>query len=366
MKTIFVAASLAVASVMAAEAQFQPKHLAVLRAGDGVVDLHLKQAPAFIDQFTPGVVNPGPSYTVSIPTNGPGTLFFNGHAATEGMLALSADRHLLTMAGYGGVNLLQTNGTPSLLDIGRAFCTVDAAGKEQTTIYRNTFGVDKMNPRGMVTDGTNNFWGCGNSLGTVYYRGGSSNDPVSFTDAPSSRDVKIIGNVLYVSLNSADATASGLPAGVYAFVNVAGKPVALPRTEDAKLNLVVQAQEPYTKVAGFDMNSQGSIAYIADTQSGIQKYVKTDGVWKFAYNFSIPQTLPDSDNRGKGCFGLAVDFSGAAPILYATTTEGRGGSVNGNRVIQIVDTNSTATVTTLVSAPSSNIVYRGIDFTPEP
>ena len=364
MKTIF-AAALLVAGGLTVEAQFQPKHLAVLRAGDGVVDLHLKQSPTFIDQFTPGVMNPGPSYTVSIPTNGPQTLFFNGHASTEGMLARSTDRHLLTVAGYGGVSLLQSNGTPSLLDIGRAFCTVDSAGKVQTTIYRDSGGVDKMNPRGMVTDGANNFWGCGNSLGTVYYQGGSSNEPVSFTDAPNSRDIKIIGNTVYVTLNGADGTASGLPAGIFSFVNAVGQPAPLPRSKDVKLNLVVQAVEPYTKIAGFDMNPQGTIAYIADTAAGIQKYVKTDGAWKLAYNFSIPQTLPDSDNRGKGCFGLTVDFSGPAPIIYATTMEGRDGSVNANRVIQIVDTNAAAVVTTLAQAPA-NIVYRGIDFTPEP
>src|SRR6202161_581697 len=87
---------------VAADAQspaFLPKHLAVLRAGDGALDLHLKQSPAFIDQFAPGSFNPGPSYTVSIPTNGPDALFFNGHAATEGILARSADHRFLTLAG---------------------------------------------------------------------------------------------------------------------------------------------------------------------------------------------------------------------------------------------------------------------------
>lgn len=58
-----------------------------------------------------------------------------GHAATEGDLARSADHHLLTFAGYGGVNLLQTKGTPSLLDIGRGFGTVDATGSTRPLIY---------------------------------------------------------------------------------------------------------------------------------------------------------------------------------------------------------------------------------------
>jgi hypothetical protein len=366
MKKIIFTAGISALTVLAANAQFQPKHLAVLRAGDGVVDLHLKQSPAFIDQFTPGSFNPAPSYSVSIPTNGPETLFFNGHAATEGILARSADHHLLSLAGYGGVNLLQDSGTPALLDIGRAFCTVNAAGKTHTTIYRSTSTVEKMNPRGVATDGTNNFWGCGNALGTVYFHAGNSDTPVAFADVPSSRAVKIIGNTVYVTLNGADASASGLPAGISSFADHNGSPAPLPRAEDSVLKAVVKVQEPYSKIAGFDMNPDATIAYTADTAAGIQKYVKSGGDWKFAYNFSIPQNIPAADNHANGCFALAVDFSGSAPIIYATTTEGYNGCVSSNRVVQIVDTSSNAVVTTIAQAPSAKIAYRGIDFTPEP
>src|SRR5579884_3554007 len=71
-------------TVWTARAQFIPGHLAVLRAGDGVMDLHLKQSPIFIDQFDPKSENASASFTVAIPTNGPNLFFFNGHAATEG------------------------------------------------------------------------------------------------------------------------------------------------------------------------------------------------------------------------------------------------------------------------------------------
>jgi hypothetical protein len=104
---------------------------------------------------------------------------------------------------------------------------------------------------------------------------------------------------------------------------------------------------------------------MADTAAGIQKYVKSEEGWKFAYNFSIPQNIPKDLNNASGCFGLAVDFSGSAPVIYATTTEGYGDSVNSNRVIRIVDTNSAALVTTLVQASNTNIAFRGIDFTPD-
>jgi len=368
MKNIIVTVAVTALAALSSDGQtaFLPNHLAVLRAGDGMLDLHLKQSPVFIDEFAPGNLNDGPSFSVGIPTNGADTLFFNGHAATEGILTLSADHRLLAVAGYGGVNLLQTNGTPSLLDISRVFCTVDAAGKEHTMVYQKTSRVEKMNPRGVVTDGTNHFWGCGNASGTVYYHPGGPAGPVSFDNVPNSRAAKIIGNALYVTLNGADGLAADQPAGIFSFVDADSQPASLPETAGCKLKLVVPAKDPYNKIAGFDMNPEGTIAYTADTVAGIQKYVKTDGAWKFACNFSIPQHIPADENRGTGCFGVAVDFSGAAPVIFATTTEGYDGCVNSNRVVQIIDTNATATVTTIAQAGSTKIAYRGIAFTPRP
>ena len=365
-KLAVTATSLALAAMFCSAGSLQAKNLAVLRAGDGQLDLKLRQSPVFIDEFATGTFNKTPSASIALPTNGPNAFFFNGHAATEGLLALSADHHLLTFAGYGGVNLLQSNGTPSVLAIGRGFCTVDAAGAIHTTIYGQHAQSEKMNPRGTVTDGTNNFWGCGNAFGTFYYNPASSSDPAVFPAIENSRAIRIIGNVLYVTLNGPDGTAADIPAGIYSFQDSSGNLSSLPRSADAKLKLQLAASPAFTKIAGFDMNPAGTIAYTADTMGGIQKYVKSGGSWKLAYNFSIPQTIPAPDNRSTGCFGLVVDFSGPAPVIYATTTEGYGGSVNSNRVVQIVDTGASAPVTTLAQSPSAKIAYRGIDFMPEP
>ncbi len=355
-----------IAAEQGAQAQsgFLPKHIAVLRAGDGTMKLHLKQSPVFIDEFATGSFNEGPVMSVAIPTNGADAFFFNGHAATEGMLSRSADGKLLAFAGYGGVNLLQQPGTPSLLDIGRAFCTVDAAGKPHTILYEQYNGTNKMNPRGAVTDGGNHFWSCGNVSGTAYYDASGARGPVVFGDVPDSRQVKIIGGTLYASLNGADAVLINKQPGIFSFEDD-GSAVALPEERDTTVRLAVPIDSPYTKIAGFDVNAAGTIAYTADADAGVQKYVKDGGTWKFAYNFSIPQNIPAAANHEAGCFGLAVDFSSAAPVIYATTTEGYDGSANSNRVVQIVDTGASAKVTTLAQAPNKNIVYRGIDFTPE-
>src|SRR5580700_11350747 len=220
MKRIVLPAAIIALAGMAArgqQSQFLAGHLAVLRAGDGVLDLHLKQSPVFIDQFDAGVFNNLPSFTVKIPTNGPRAMFFNGHAATEGTLTRSSDRKLLAFAGYGGVNLLQEQGTPSLLDIDRAFCTVDAAGATHTVTYKSQGGADKMNPRGVVTDGANNFWGCGNAYGSFFYNPSDAKEPVQFKAIPSLRAMRIINNTLYAAMNGADGNACDLLAGIFSF-----------------------------------------------------------------------------------------------------------------------------------------------------
>lgn len=365
---VLLAAAMAMAPVAQAQtsapAGFLPKHLAVLRAGDGAIKLHLKQSPAFIDEFAEGNFNDGPIMSVAIPTNGPDTLFFNGHAATEGMLSRSADGKLLTFAGYGGINLLQKSGTPSLLDIGRGLCTVDASGKTHTVIFENYTGAEKMNPRGAVTDDADHFWTCGNASATAYYNAGSKKF-VPFNGVPNSRQVKIINGALYTTLNGEDGIFANLSPGIFSFADDDGAPAPLPKEHDTTVTLQVPVQKPYVKIAGFDLSPDGNTAYTADVDQGIQKYVKADGAWKLAYHFAIPQNIPAAANNENGCFAMTVDFSGANPVIYATTTEGYGGSVNSNRVVQIVDTGASSAVTTLAQSPSANIAYRGIAFTPD-
>jgi len=345
--------------------QFLPGRLAVLRAGDGQVALHLKQAPIFIDQFDPNVFNAAPSFTVAVPTNGPNAFFFNGHAATEGNLARSADHATLTFAGFCG-DLLQTSGTPSQLEIPRGICSVDVTGAKCSIVYRGRGWYGKTNPRSAVTDGANNFWGAGNVDGVVYYNPSTTPEPLAIESYPNIRNVKIFNNVLYASLNGADGINMNVAPGVYNSTVDSKPSLPRPKQDATRMNLVVASSIPYTKNVGFDLNPEGTIAYMTDTASGIQKYVKTGGAWKFAYNFAMPRAIPAEANHGAGCFGLAVDFGGSAPIIYATTTEGYGNGVNSNRVVRITDTNASAAVVTIAQAGSTNVAFRGLDFTPQP
>ena len=342
---------------------FAPGQLAVLRVGNGDISLRLKQAPVFVDQFDPTRFNDSPVLTVAIPTNGPKALFFNGHAATEGNLTRSADHRLLAFAGYTGVDLLQTSGVPSQLEIPRGFGTLGSAAGSFTLVYSSNTWYEAANPRGVATDGAGNFWGCGNLHGTTYYNPVSAAQPFEFKTLLNTRAIKIISQTLYASINAADGLDTDDAGGIYNYVS-GSTPVALPKDAGCTMNLLLASNPSYKKTAGFDLNSAGTIAYLADTAAGIQKYVKAGGEWKFVYNFNIPQVIPADQNNAAGCFGVTVDFSGANPVVYATTTEGWGGA-NSNRVVRIVDIGAASTVATIAQATSTNIAFRGIEFTPE-
>lgn len=361
---VFLIAVISACSGLVASAQFLPGHLAVMRVGDGEIDLHLKQSPVFIDQYDCARSNAAPSYTVQIPTKGPNLFFVNGHAATEGMLTRSMDHKSLIFAGYGQVALLQSNGTPSTLDIPRGVCTVDTSGNIHSYCYKAGFFKNaKVNPRGATSDGSNHFWACGNAFGTMYYD--PQSEPVRFKSFPNSRSVRIIGHAVHVLMNVSDARTMDRPAGIYRFMTASGNADPLPREADALVELVVPTSDQFEKTTAFDMDPQGKVAYVADVTAGVQKYAKAGSEWKFEYNISIPHTIPAKLNNNTGCFGLVADFSGHDPVLYATTTEGYGGSVNSNRVVRIVDTGAKATFTTIAQCTSTNIAFRGIDFTPE-
>ena len=93
-----------------------------------------QQAPVFVDQFDPGRFNAAPTFTVPFPRTAR-TLCFSTPRGDRRDFDPLADRRLLALAGYGGVNLLEKPGTPSLLDIQRGFATVDAAGTVHTFLY---------------------------------------------------------------------------------------------------------------------------------------------------------------------------------------------------------------------------------------
>jgi len=412
-------------------AVFTPGQIAVIQFGDGGTNRCLplgavtsitnysasdifgsRQNPIFIDQFDPNGVNQtNPSVQIAVPTNGYGALMVNGNAGTEGNMTLSDDRSVLTFAGYAGDILSITTGgqtAPSNLSYERGVATVDAFGN-YTTVYRGNqwYGTatGKTNPRGVATDGAGHFWGCGNGYGSLYYDAASGSDPVQFQNIALTSCSKVINHVLYNTVKGSESV-NLYPAGIYTCVDFYGNPVNLP-TAASYLHLFLQAQAPYTNCIGFDLNPDGTVAYVADVgvvskagailvSGGIQKYIKTGLNWKLAYNLAIPGYTnltsgiladPARTNVLMGCFSVAVDWTGTNPVVYATTADCGQGAASpyyGNRVIRINDTNTTTSganiilttnmnILTTVARPGldaaglgiTNIVYKSVTLTPD-
>lgn len=396
---------LVISTATPASAQFSAGKLVILRVGDNgsspassLVDAH--QNPTFIDQYDP--VTPiviagtntgtnGPFYSVAIPTNDPagGTPFaamwINGHVGSEGYLARSGDAATIAFTGFGG-DILAQPGSPQNLSIPRGICVIDAAGGisipyEGSDWYGLGAGI-RTDPRGVVSDdGTNNFFGSGTLDGNEWFQAGNSSTPLIIQNFSSTRAVKIINNFFYTSLQAEDG-GTLFPPGIYNMAPLTssatlGFPVVLPEGNSFFLNLVVPASPLYPNVESFDISPRGDVAYIADSLYGIQKYVEVGGNWKLACAFAFtnntssgPLSFPVSYT---GCFGLEVDWSGAYPIVFATTTEGNGNVANRNRLIRLDDDfdftdgqlHTNVNFTTLATAWSQNIGFRGLAWAPD-
>lgn len=373
---------------------FSPGKLAVLRGGDGIITIAIgRQHPVFIDEYDPAISNQAaPLMSMELPTNGVNALWINAHAGSEGQgFTRSADRRLLVLPGYHG-DLNSLAGTPSGLDYPRGFGTIDAY-TNFNLVYASAEwfglqpGVTQDNPRGMATDGTNNFWGTGTvagtqsggfqESGTLFWNNVVSPDPELVQSiVQSAYFLRIVNGVLYmVAQNEAGgATANG----IYDFVDFAGNGGALVPLPWAPgnvqhiitTNLFLDFGPTYSKILTFDMDRAGTTVYAADNSLGIVKFVNNGGSWTSPYVFS-PTNLGTAHQPkgGTGCFGVAVDYSGPNPVIYATTMEeGDGKNTCSNRLISIVDTGDPGTnlvATTLAVANGVNEVFRGVAFTPD-
>ena len=97
---------------------------------------------------------------------------------------------------------------------------------------------------------------------------------------------------------------------------------------------------------GFSVSPSGTIIYVADdgTGIGIRRYGFSAGVWSFNYVVNPIATR-----------GLAVDWSGANPVLYAATTV--------NTLIKITDVGA-GSPSNVVATAAANTAFRGVALTP--
>ena len=351
----FVIALTAIIGLNAQAQFFTPGNLALLRVGDGTQTLVSSGNTVFIDQYT---TNGSFVNDTNLPDSGTNALII-GSASSDGGLTRAMDRSSLIIFGYnftrGATNNSIANAHATAVP--RGIATVDASGNYMLVQSITNF-FDGNNARCAVGDGTNNFWLSGANSGTVYFNPPSAGAAVQ-TGVANTRYIKIVNGNLFFSTQSGAV-------GIYTLTKTPGTndPVGLPTTNAGVTTNLLFATGGTSQPIAFEINPSLTVAYVADNRTqvgGIQKWtnnVPGSTNWGLAYTLGAG-TAATGSATNNGTFGVAVDFSGADAIIYATTAE-----ATSNRVVRIVDSSSSATATMLAVA-GSNRSFRGLDFTPE-
>ena len=323
-----------------AQAPFTPGSVVVLRAGDGAASLSNLSTQLFLDEFT---ATGSFVQTIVIPTTGLNRLTIVGNATTEGHMTLSPNGSYLILPGYDAGPGVASIGTTPAADNNRKLLRVDYLVNYYPILSSTAFSG--TNIRSGVCNG-NDYWASGSSGGTagsngVQYFGNGTPGQVSST-ITNIRDINICNNQLYFSSTIGTF-------GIYAVGT--GLPVTGPQTATNVINTGAGLPN------AFSFNSTNTICYIADDRTtgfgGIQKWEYSSGLWVLSY------TIPLGTSTGSK--GLTVDWSGANPVIYATTN-GLPASTP-NKLVRVVDVGATSAFTILSSA-STNTQYRSVAFAP--
>jgi hypothetical protein len=317
--------------------QFASGNLAVLRVGDGVETLGSQGNSVFIDQFTTNGTLGG---SIAIPDNDTNALLVSGSASSEGALTRSADGRLLMFAGYQvpltnaatlTISLANTNSATAP----RALGVLDISGNFALVgMTTNQYSLNNM--RSGTTDGRGNYWGAGGNSGTFYFGDGATNTVQ--TNSANIIEIQELGGNLYF-------TTQKNTNGIW---KISGTP-----TVPASASVLLNAGSKASSYA-FAFSPGFTNVYIADDTTkgvgGIQRWNFNGTAWAMSYAFSGITNV--------GARGVTVDFSGANPVIYATTAE-----ATNNRLVSITDTGAASAVTTLATA-GVNQFFRGVAFAP--
>src|ERR1035437_5929056 len=279
------------------------------------------------------------------PTGNPYNLMDGGSTTSAGGLTRSANGGMIALPGYNGIPGDASIASSQSATTNRTIGAISLGGVADTS--RGGLSIFSATAfRGVAsTDGTQ-FW-CTGGNGLWYY---DSVPTLNQLGSQNLRCARVFNNQLFVS------SGSGTPGIGSSSVALLGN--NLPTSGTAIITLLIADNSgtgtfsPYN----FEFNSTMDVCYVTDDRSvanggGIQKYTKS-GTWSLAYTLSTGTTF--------GAFGLAVDWSGANPVIYATTVEG---ATAGNRVIKITDTGTGSAATTIVAATAGKWL-RGVALAP--
>ncbi len=316
---------------------FVAGNLALLRVGDGSESLSGHGNSVFVDQYT---TNGTLVSTIPIPDQAANALIVSGSAVSEGALTRTPDGRLLVLAGYQiplteaallGSSLANTEATlvpraVGVVDLDSAFAVA--------AVTTNQYSQNNL--RSAASDGAGNYWGAGANSGTCYWGNGAA---ATIQDAVNNTAViQDLGGDLFFSTGK---TTPGL-------WRIPGTPT------QATSPALILSEQPGANPFAFAFNPSFTTAYLADDsltgEGGVQRWDFTAGAWSFTYAFiGLTNT---------GARGLAVDFTGPHPKIYATSAQ-----ATNNQLVSLTDTGPASTVIPLATA-GVNQIFRGLAFAP--
>jgi hypothetical protein len=354
MKKIYFVFLLGIINLTAiAQTAFTTGNLAVLRIGNGNTISGAATAGAIQEFTTTGTLVQ--SFYLDSTTS---PITFAGSASSEGQLSRSVDKSALVVAGYGTVPGTATPNTATAATINRvvAVITKDAA-VDLTT--RLTDAYNGSNIRGATaTDATNIYTsgnggsGQGATAGVRYTTKGSTTTTQISATISNTRFVSIYNNQLYVTSGS----------GLFHGVSSIGTGVPTTTGETATI-LPGFSTTSGPSAYAFDINSTGTIMYVADDRTsaagGVQKWELISGTWTYAYSLR-DGLVSGSTPAQAGARGVVVDWTTTPnPTIYATSS-----GTSQNTLASVVDAGAASTFTILATAPSGT-GFRGLAYVPE-
>ncbi|MCX6232661.1 MAG: T9SS type A sorting domain-containing protein [Bacteroidetes bacterium] len=338
-KMFLLAAFFILSNGIIVKAQFINGNLVVLKVGNGTDTLVNAGNACFFQEYNSAgtLIN-----TIALPTTGSNPVCVSGSASSEGQITRSSDGSLICLAGYKVTPPSASSlANSTSATINRVVVKVNSAGTV-TTAATTATAFSANNIRSAVSDGNNNYWAAGGTTG-VYHFGIIDDTTLVSATSVNIRYIAIFNAQLYYITNK----------GTFGLYKVGtGLPTASGQTST---NIIAtgSSSSPFA----FSMNASSDTVFIADDRAttaggGIQKWIKTAGNWALAY------TLGTGTSSTVGCRSMCVKWNAVHPIIYATTAEN-----SNNRLICIVDSNSTATAVTMATSPL-NTIFRGVDFAP--
>jgi hypothetical protein len=353
--------TLGLAAFTALAAPFSsPQNVVVLRAGTASTG-----SQGFLDEYTPaGVLVQTitlPTTTATTPATGSGTsIVFGQTTALIHETSLSDDGAFVVIPGYAACGASTVENTTSANNQ-RVIATVDYLGNYTLANSNPTWASATSGVRGCASDGFGNFWG--DWTGGVSYLG--NNNPYAGQITGGWRASAVInGTICFTStlgvryfdgfpLPSLPTTGINLSANTYILQS------ALSGTAYSSAGFAI----PKAPLTPYVAATQGSVAYIANYNSTalwITPFTWNGGSWDKQGDMTMTYGAATAHP-----LWLAVDYSGAQPIVYFTTT------VSGKGVYKFTDTSVTGTMlwgTTVTAAslftPTAGFNYRGITMAP--